>query len=170
MLLEISWTIAFFPLARPREGPGLPPPGFSFRTASFCVAREAQAGPARDALPHTPPGPPTSTKAGAFDPEVPSLADAALEPLQTKRAHELRQHDQAENPRILFGSEPVGANHDPGIEFAPDSPLEGTRFEPSVPRRARCFKDRLMSPLPDLPRQESQLVQREGCPPKSGSL
>ena len=39
--------------------------------------------------------------------------------------HELRQHDQAENPRILFGSEPVGANHDPGIEFAPDSPLEG---------------------------------------------
>jgi hypothetical protein len=25
-----SWTIEFFPLARPRESPGLPPPGFSF--------------------------------------------------------------------------------------------------------------------------------------------
>ena len=24
MLLEISWTIEFFPLARPRESPGLP--------------------------------------------------------------------------------------------------------------------------------------------------
>jgi hypothetical protein len=35
--------------------------------------------------------------------------------------HELRQHDQVENPHILFGPEPVGANHDPGIEFAPDS-------------------------------------------------
>ena len=34
--------------------------------------------------------------------------------------HELRQHDQAENPHILFGSDPVRANHDPGIEFAPD--------------------------------------------------
>jgi hypothetical protein len=33
--------------------------------------------------------------------------------------HELRQHDQVENPHILFGPEPVGANHDPGIEFAP---------------------------------------------------
>jgi hypothetical protein len=28
---------------------------------------------------------------------------------------------------------PVGAHHDPGIEFAPDSPLEGDGFEPSVP-------------------------------------
>ena len=33
MLLEISRTIEFFPLARPRESPGLPPPGFSFRKA-----------------------------------------------------------------------------------------------------------------------------------------
>src|SRR3984893_14224947 len=36
MLLEISWTIEFFPLARPRESPGLPPPGFSFRKAALC--------------------------------------------------------------------------------------------------------------------------------------
>ena len=43
--------------------------------------------------------------------------------------HKLRQHDQAENPYILFGTEPVGANHDPGIEFAPDLPLEGAGFE-----------------------------------------
>jgi hypothetical protein len=42
------------------------------------------------------------------------------------------------------------------VRFARASPLEGTRFEPSVPRRARCFKDRLMSPLPDFPRRESQ--------------
>ena len=48
--------------------------------------------------------------------------------------HELRQHDQVENPHILFGPEPVGANHDPGIEFAPDSLREGTGFEPPVPR------------------------------------
>ncbi len=52
--------------------------------------------------------------------------------LQTKRATRTGQHDQAENPHTLFGSEPVGANHDPGIEFAPDSPLEGDGFEPSV--------------------------------------
>jgi hypothetical protein len=39
---------------------------------------------------------------------------------------------------------------------ARDLPLEGTRFEPSVPRRDRCFKDRPMSPLPDFPRRESQ--------------
>ena len=30
MLLEISWTIEFFPLARPRESPGLPRRGFLF--------------------------------------------------------------------------------------------------------------------------------------------
>jgi hypothetical protein len=54
--------------------------------------------------------------------------------------HELRQHDQAENPHTLFGSEPVGANHDPGIEFAPDSPLEGDGFEPSVPHHG-CGKN-----------------------------
>jgi hypothetical protein len=36
MLLEISWTIGFFPLARPRESPGLPQPGFSFRKAALC--------------------------------------------------------------------------------------------------------------------------------------
>jgi hypothetical protein len=29
---------------------------------------------------------------------------------------------------------PVGANHDPGMEFAPDSPLEGDGFELPVPR------------------------------------
>ena len=46
----------------------------------------------------------------------------------------LRQHAQAENPHILFGAEPVGANHDPGIEFAPDSPLEGDGFELLVQR------------------------------------
>ena len=61
--------------------------------------------------------------------------------------HELRQHNQAENPHILFGSEPVGANHDPGIEFAPDSPLEGDGFEPSVPLQIRSrFRD--LSPVP----------------------
>jgi hypothetical protein len=32
---------------------------------------------------------------------------------------------------------PVGANHDPGIEFAPDSPLEEDGFEPSVPLTKR---------------------------------
>jgi hypothetical protein len=53
--------------------------------------------------------------------------------------HELRQHDQVENPHILFGPEPVGANHDPGIEFAPDSPLEGGGFEPSVPPERKAF-------------------------------
>ena len=36
MLLEISWTIEFFRLARPPENPGLPPPGFSFRKAALC--------------------------------------------------------------------------------------------------------------------------------------
>ena len=50
--------------------------------------------------------------------------------------HELRSHDQAENPHILFGSEP-GANHDSGIEFAPNSPLEGDGFELPVPRQRR---------------------------------
>jgi hypothetical protein len=51
--------------------------------------------------------------------------------------HELRQHDQAENPHTLLGSEPVGANHDPGIEFALDSPLEGSGFELFVPQLLR---------------------------------
>jgi hypothetical protein len=47
--------------------------------ADYCPHRN------RDALP--PPGPPNSTiRSGAFDPEVPPLAAAALESLQTKRA------------------------------------------------------------------------------------
>ena len=56
----------------------------------------------------------------------------------------LRQHDQAENPYILFGAEPVGANHDPGIEFAPNSPLEQRGFELPVPRAVeeRCRNDK----------------------------
>ena len=33
---HISWTIGFFPLARPRESPGLHQPGFSFRKAALC--------------------------------------------------------------------------------------------------------------------------------------
>ena len=42
-----------------------------------------------------------------------------------QRAQQRLAVDQAENPHILFGSEP-GANHDSGIEFAPNSPLEET--------------------------------------------
>ena len=48
--------------------------------------------------------------------------------------HKLRRHDQAENPYILFGAEPVGADRDPGIELAPNSPLEQAGFELVVPR------------------------------------
>ena len=50
--------------------------------------------------------------------------------------------DLAEDPL------PVGANHDPGIEFAPDSPLEGDGFEPSVPRSGSRREARLtVSPI-----------------------
>jgi hypothetical protein len=60
--------------------------------------------------------------------------------------HEPRQHDQAENPHIVFGFEPVAAKHDPGIEFAPDWPLEGSGFELPVPREKR-YRD-LTNPGP----------------------
>jgi hypothetical protein len=81
------------------------------------------------------PGPPNSTiRSGHSTRRCHHLRTPRWNRCRRNAPHELRQHDQAENPHILFGSEPVGANHDPGIEFAPDSPLEEDGFELSVPR------------------------------------
>jgi len=76
----------------------------------------------RDALPHIPPGPPNSTiRSGHSIRRCHHLRTPRWNRCRRNAPHELRQHDQVENPHILFGPEPVGANHDPGIEFAPDS-------------------------------------------------
>jgi hypothetical protein len=79
--------------------------------------------------------------------------------------HEPRQHDQVENPHILFGPEPVGANHDPGIEFAPDSLLEGDGFELPVPRQRQhpslltCYREVTLDALAvALPRPWAQVL------------
>jgi len=85
-------------------------------------------------LPHIPPGPPNSTiRWGHSIRRCHHLRTPRWNRCRRNAPHELRQHDQAENPHTLFGSEPVGANHDPGIEFAPDSLLERDGFRLPVP-------------------------------------
>ena len=75
-------------------------------------------------MPHIPPGPPNTIRSGHSIRRCHHLRTPRWNRCRRNAPHELRQHDQVENPHILFGPEPVGANHDPGIEFAPDSLLE----------------------------------------------
>jgi len=88
-------------------------------------------------LPHIPPGPPNTIRSGHSIRRCHHLRTPRWNRCRRNAPHELRQHDQVENPHILFGPEPVGANHDPGIEFAPDSLLEESGFELSVPPETR---------------------------------
>jgi hypothetical protein len=63
---------------------------------------------------------------------------------------------------VGFGEIPDGHRWDslPKIRFAPDSPLEGAGFEPSVPRDTTKFRGRLMSLLLDSPHAEKSARTR----------